>query len=101
MDTKSDAEKRFDEFEVKFRELIVGAMQQLNVLGAITSGFRSCEGDERKLALTALDFLIEQAPTRHKKAQVTCMKEAVERFWFEKDNNLLPAPTDPSPTIMH
>lgn len=100
-DEMLDQVKEFEKFSKPIQKLIEATMLQLNVLGAVTDGFRGVGSEDRKLALSALDFLHHNAPTRHKKAQLLVMKEAVERFWFEKDNNLLPSPKDPPPTIMH
>ena len=89
--------KKQAEFEARFMALpddykgaVQGAMIAMTQMGAVASVFREATGNDRKVAEGALDFLLEIAPTRHKKELAGALKNAVKRYWTEKDNNMLP-----------
>jgi hypothetical protein len=94
---KKDSNKKMLDFEARFMALpddykgpIQGAMIAMTQLGAVAGVFRDATGDDRKVAESALDFLAEIAPTRHKKEIAAALRNAVTRYWTEKDNNMLP-----------
>lgn len=90
MDKKNEVVAKFEALPEQYRMFLSAAMEMMNNLGMVTNGFRNAEGDERKVALEALNLLHESAPTRHKKEISAAMKNAVERFWAEKDSGMLP-----------
>lgn len=85
-----DLEKKFEGFSTEYQQALSAAMAAMSALGNIAGLFRMAEGDDRKKATDALEFLHELAPTRHKKELAKAMRNAVERHWFEADNNMLP-----------